>query len=164
MGDGHDISQGKADFEMRPEHIRYRRRLFVDRGDGGHLVTVVPHLVLCQNVFVVAGGRDTVHRIGDVLAGDHREHAGQGLGLGSVDSFDDPVGDRRAEDLAVNHVGQGDVGGIDRPARNLVGGIDAGDRNGDVIKTWIPGYGIFFPSRGLQPARMYGLFFLSRGL
>ena len=59
------------------------RDLGRERGHRGHEVALVAHDVLAEQVAVL--DEVAVEDVGDVLVGDHGEHAGQRLGLGRVE-------------------------------------------------------------------------------
>ena len=107
------------------------RRFFIDGGNGGHFIPDVSDGVLGENVFVVTRRRHSIHRVGNVLPGDDRQHAFEGFGLGSVNSLDSSVGDRRAEDFAVHHVGEMNVRGVDGATGDFVASVHSRNRHAD---------------------------------
>ena len=117
-------------------------------GEGGQVVVVDPHqigrvggLVRClghhhrHRLAVVADlavGQDSV--VGDyvaeaaaqaakVVGGDHRDHAGGGLGLGPIDAGDAGMGPLRAHHRRMGHVGQSHVDRVPGPPRDLLPSI-----------------------------------------
>ena len=63
---------------------------------------------------------DPVLDDGEVFEGAHRIHAGQGLGLAGVNGMDAGMGMGAAQDFAVQHAGQVDIGPEFGPAGHLV--------------------------------------------
>ena len=66
---------------------------------------------------------ELVVQVGEVVRGHDGEHAGDLQGLARVDRLDPRMGVRAADDLAVRHVRQLDVGRVDRLAGHLVGPV-----------------------------------------
>ena len=66
---------------------------------------------------------ELVVQVGEVVRGHDGEHAGDLRGFAHVDRLDPRMGVRAADDLAVRHVRQLDVGRVDRLAGHLVGPV-----------------------------------------
>ena len=83
----------------------------VGRHDEGDLLVLEQHLAVGEHHLDVAGERRHPGEIDalEVLGGQHREHAGHGLGLGGVDLHDAGVSMARAMEVAVQHARQLDV-------------------------------------------------------
>ena len=64
-------------------------------------------------------------QVGEIRRGDHGKHAGNLHCFAGIDRLDPGMGVRAADDLAVGHVGQLDVGRVDRLAGHLVGAVVA---------------------------------------
>ena len=135
-------------------------RLLVDRGHGGHLVADVAHPLLGQDVLVVAGRAHAVARCrarpGPVITASTPGSAARPAG---VDALDQPVGDGAAEDLAVDHARQAEVGGVLAAAGDLVRRVVAGHAVPDdgvvaVLLACSPGRGAVssgWPANSRQP-------------
>ncbi len=53
---------------------RFVQDIGIKRGNRGHRIAYIAHLVNRQRVFVLAGGQDT-KLLREVLAGNHSQHA-----------------------------------------------------------------------------------------
>ena len=102
---------------------------------GGHReqrLAAVAHAVARQRPFVL---RDRDHAVGgaEVLAGDHRAHAGHRPSARGVDVHDAPVGDLAAADAPDQGVGEGQVGGVARATADLLDTVDQGPTLADRV-------------------------------
>ena len=92
-------------------------------GDGGHLFTDEQNLIPGQDRAVPQQAADPP--VGKILAGQNGVDAGQFFGAAGVNADDAGVGKGTSQNLPPKHTGQGNVGGIDRPPRNLVRALAA---------------------------------------
>ena len=102
------------------------RRLEGDRGHRRERLAHVADHVRGEDRLVLHRG--AIAHVGGVGRGDDRAHAGHGRGAGGVDPHQTGVRLAAAEDLAVEHAGQREVGGIDGRARHLARRVDARER------------------------------------
>ena len=122
----------------------------VGRGDGGHGVALVEHLVRGDHVVqhpvelgrALAGVDHFVGGAGEIGVGDHGEHAVERFGLGRVDADDSRVRVRAAQDAAGEHPRQVQVGAVLGRAGDLVHAV-VPDRAGadDVVLFGFRGLG-----------------------
>ncbi|MCY3618262.1 MAG: hypothetical protein OXG66_11345 [Acidimicrobiaceae bacterium] len=85
-----------------------------------HRLAVVADLALGQDGVVWDYVAEATAQVAEVVGGDHRDHAGGGLGLGPVDPGDAGVGPLGAHNGGVGHVGQGHVDGVPGPPSDLL--------------------------------------------
>ncbi len=112
-------------------------------GHAGHFVAHVAHLVYGHDGLVVAGRGDSVRDDVQVPGRDHGLHAGQFLGFGRVDVQDPGVGQRALQQGPVEHVGKGQVIGVNGLSGGLVRGVQS-RRPG--VNDAISAHSLFLPS------------------
>ena len=81
--------------------------LLGDRRHRRDAVAGVEHVVVDQHRLVLERGAEGIDR--NFLAGEHRHHAGHGLGRTGVDALDAGGGNAGALDVRVEHAGEGKI-------------------------------------------------------
>ena len=95
----------------------------VDRGDRRHRLAAIAHLVARQRM-LAARNRQHPEGLVAIGAGDDRLHAGEPQRGGHIDFENLGVGIRAAVDAPRQHARCDEIGGVFRPARDLLGPVD----------------------------------------
>ena len=131
---GQRLLQGHDLVERLVAHVDQIEGLLRDRGVARghrcHWLADVPNSLDGQGVLVLADGEDAV-RDREVSAGDDRLHAGQGLSPAGVDAGDGGMGVGAEQVAADQHARWSHVIREHSLARDLVGGVDAGQSAAD---------------------------------
>ena len=105
----------------------------VDRRDRRHRLAAIAHLVARHGMFA-ARDRQHAERLVAVGAGDDRLHARQLQRLGDIDRDDLGVRIGAAVDAPGQHARRDQIGGVFRPARDLLGPVDHRHIAADVVR------------------------------
>ena len=85
-----------------------------------HRLAVVADLVDGKDAVIGHDVAEAEAEMAEIAGGDHRDHAGRGLGLGPVDAGDVGVGPLGANHRGVGHVGHRRVDGVTGPPSDLL--------------------------------------------
>ncbi len=108
------------------EHDRGERGLgrgFVDRGNGRERLAAVAHLAARERPLVLGDGNHAIGRC-EVLARDHRTHAGNRACRGRVDAADDAVRHGAAQDAPDQRVAERQVRRVARASGDFLDAVD----------------------------------------
>ena len=98
---------------------------FVLSHNGRHFIAHITHALAGQDFFIVPGRAHAVADVRHVGSRDHSKHTRQRFGCTGVDAFDQAVGNGAAQDFAVRHVGQTQIGSVFGAPSHLVRAVIA---------------------------------------